>query len=204
MSPTPPSPHPAGVEAHDFGAATVVRFTGRQVALDEENVRAAGEQLLALAEGGGSGPLVVDLGNVSYLKPPHPAARQLPGWQGPFSLVGHAPCRFWPGKGAFLDKPDLSYVRELLASTEALLKDVEAGVAEARRLHEQARMLHGQQPAPPLTPSRRGPQGRGVAGPRLVLLRPPLPPRQGRGGPALKVRRCLLRGEGRRVPATCR
>ena len=67
MSPTPPSPRPIGVQAHDLGAATVARFTGRQVALDEENARAAGEQLLALAEGGGSGPLVVDFGNVSYL-----------------------------------------------------------------------------------------------------------------------------------------
>ena len=41
-------------------------------------------------------------------------------------------------------------MRQLLASTEALLKDVEAAIAEARRLHEQARVLHGQQPAPPL------------------------------------------------------
>ena len=144
MSPTPPSPRPVEVQAHDLGAATVVRFTGRQVALDEENVRAAGERLLALAEGGGSGPLVVDLGNVSYLKPPHPAARQLPGWQGPFSLVGHAPCRFWPGKGAFLDKPDLSYVRELLASTEALLNDVARAIAEAKYLQAQARLLKGE------------------------------------------------------------
>jgi HptB-dependent secretion and biofilm anti anti-sigma factor len=67
MSPTPPSPQPFGVQAHDLGIATVVRFTGRRVALDEENTRAAGDQLLALAEGGGAGPLVVDLGNVSYL-----------------------------------------------------------------------------------------------------------------------------------------
>ena len=67
MSPTPPTPRPVEVQAHDLGAATIVRFTGRQVALDEENARAAGAQLLAFAEGGGSGPLVVDFGNVSYL-----------------------------------------------------------------------------------------------------------------------------------------
>jgi DNA modification methylase len=34
---------------------------------------------------------------------------------------------------AFLNKPDLLYVRELLASTEALCKEVAARVAEARR-----------------------------------------------------------------------
>ena len=67
MPPTPPSPPPCPVQARDLGIATVVRFTGRQVVLDEENTRAVGPQLLALAEAGGAGPLVVDFGEVTYL-----------------------------------------------------------------------------------------------------------------------------------------
>jgi hypothetical protein len=81
--------------------------------------------------------------------------------------VGHAPCKYWPGKGAFLTEPDLLYVRELLASTEALCEEVAARVAEARRLHDQARALHSQDGWPwPLQPSNApapvsSPAGRG-------------------------------------------
>jgi hypothetical protein len=66
-------------------------------------------------------------------------------------LVGHAPCRYWAGKEAFLNKPDLSYVRDLLASTEALFHEIAARMAEARRLQEEARALHNQ-PAKPCPP----------------------------------------------------
>jgi hypothetical protein len=48
MSPSPP---PGVVQAHDQGDAPVIRFTGRQVMLDEPNASRVGEQLLALAEG---------------------------------------------------------------------------------------------------------------------------------------------------------
>ena len=47
-----------------------------------------------------------------------------------------------------MTKPDLSYVRELLASTEALCQEVAARVAEARRLQDQARALHSQDTHP--------------------------------------------------------
>lgn len=64
----------------------------------------------------------------------------------------------WPGKGAFLNKPDLSYVRELLASTEALFQEVAARMAEARRLQSEARALHNPtaKPCPP-TPHKTTP-----------------------------------------------
>ena len=59
------------------------------------------------------------------------------------------------GKGGFLNNPDLLYVRELLASTEALFQEVATRIAEARRLQDQARALHHQHPRPrPLKPSR--------------------------------------------------
>ena len=59
------------------------------------------------------------------------------------------------GKGVFMDTPDLMYVRELLASTEALCKEVAAAIREAQRLQEAARVLHGQHTHPhPLKPSK--------------------------------------------------
>jgi hypothetical protein len=45
---------------------------------------------------------------------------------------------------AVIYKADLEYVRQLLASTEALCKDVAAAMDEARSLHAQARALPGQ------------------------------------------------------------
>jgi hypothetical protein len=62
-------------------------------------------------------------------------------------LVGGArPLQVLTGKGVFMDTPDLMYVRELLASTEALCKEVAARRAEARRLQAQARALHSFDP----------------------------------------------------------
>jgi hypothetical protein len=56
-------------------------------------------------------------------------------------------------------KADLEYVRQLLAKTEALLKDVEAAIAEARRLHEQLRRLHDKPRSPgTTTDDQRPPQ----------------------------------------------
>ena len=54
-----------------------------------------------------------------------------------------------------MGKPELLYVRELLASTEALCQEVAARMAEARRLQDQARALHSQDTHPhPLKPSK--------------------------------------------------
>jgi anti-anti-sigma factor len=55
------------VQAHDLGDRTVLRFTGGRVMLDEENAAAAGEHLLAFAEGLQAGRLLLDFGNVAYL-----------------------------------------------------------------------------------------------------------------------------------------
>ncbi len=53
-----------------------------------------------------------------------------------------------------MDKADLVYVRELLAATEALCKEVAAAIREAQRLHEEARTLHSKYARPhPLQPS---------------------------------------------------
>jgi anti-sigma B factor antagonist len=56
-----------GVQAHNLGDHTVIRFTGPRVLLDEDNIVPVGEQLLALA--GRLTPvwLLVDFGNVNYL-----------------------------------------------------------------------------------------------------------------------------------------
>jgi anti-anti-sigma factor len=56
-----------GVQAHDRGDHTVIRFTGPRVLLDEDNIARVGEQLLALAGRLKPGWLLVDFGNVSYL-----------------------------------------------------------------------------------------------------------------------------------------
>ena len=56
-----------GVQAHDQGDHTVVRFTGPRVLLDEDNIALAGEQLLALAGRLKPGRLLLDFGNVTYL-----------------------------------------------------------------------------------------------------------------------------------------
>ena len=54
-----------------------------------------------------------------------------------------------------MDKADLVYVRELLAATEALCKEVAAAVREAQRLQEEARALHSHYTGPPpLKPSK--------------------------------------------------
>ena len=50
-----------------------------------------------------------------------------------------------------MNKPDLLYVRELLATTEALRKEVAAAIRESQRLQDQARALHEDSD---LTPSR--------------------------------------------------
>ena len=76
-------------------------------------------------------------------------------------LVGGArPLQVLTGKVAFLDKPDLMYVRELLPSTEALCKEVAARMAEARRLQDQARALHSQDthPHPPKPTEHKKPR----------------------------------------------
>jgi anti-anti-sigma factor len=62
-----PSSDPCGVQAHDLGDHTVIRFTGRQVVLHEDNISLVGEQLLALADRLKPGRLLVDFGNVAYL-----------------------------------------------------------------------------------------------------------------------------------------
>jgi anti-sigma B factor antagonist len=59
--------HPCGMQAHDLGDCTVVRFTGGRVMLDEENAAAVGEHLLVLVEGLQAGRLLLDFGNVTYL-----------------------------------------------------------------------------------------------------------------------------------------
>ncbi len=41
-----------------------------------------------------------------------------------------------------MDKADLEYVRELLASTERLCQEVAEAIAEAKRLQAQVRLLH--------------------------------------------------------------
>jgi anti-anti-sigma factor len=56
-----------GVQAHDHGDHTVVRFTGPRVALHEDNIALVGEQVLALANTLKPGRLLVDFGNVAYL-----------------------------------------------------------------------------------------------------------------------------------------
>jgi hypothetical protein len=54
-----------------------------------------------------------------------------------------------------MNKPDLLYVRELLASTEALFQEVAAAIREAQRLQEEARALHS--PSSPAKPRPRRP-----------------------------------------------
>jgi anti-anti-sigma factor len=62
MTPTIPR-----LAAHTAGDTTVVRFTGRQVALHDDTVAALSGPLLALADGPGRGTLVLDLGNVNFV-----------------------------------------------------------------------------------------------------------------------------------------
>ena len=62
-----PSSQPCGVQAHDLGDRTVLRFTGRRVMLDEQNSDSVGEHLLALVGGLRAGRLELDFGNVTYL-----------------------------------------------------------------------------------------------------------------------------------------
>jgi anti-anti-sigma factor len=61
------SSDPCGVQAHDRGDHTVVRFTGPQVLLDEGTISLVGDRLLALAGRLKPGRLLVDFGNVTYL-----------------------------------------------------------------------------------------------------------------------------------------
>jgi anti-anti-sigma factor len=61
------SSDPCEVQTHDLGDATLIRFTGSQVVLDEQNASLVGEQLLALAGRLKPGRLLVDFGNVAYL-----------------------------------------------------------------------------------------------------------------------------------------
>ena len=63
----PPSSDPCGVQAHDLGDSTIVRFTASRVVLDEQNTPRVGEQLLALVGRRRPRRLLVDFGNVSYL-----------------------------------------------------------------------------------------------------------------------------------------
>jgi anti-sigma B factor antagonist len=62
-----PSSHPCGLQTHDLGDRTVLRFAGAPVALDEQNTGIVGEHLLALVEGLQVGRLELDFGNVTYL-----------------------------------------------------------------------------------------------------------------------------------------
>ena len=62
-----PSTYPCGMQAHDHGDRTVLRFVAPKVALDEQNTGSVGEHLLALAGGLPAGRLELDLGNVTYL-----------------------------------------------------------------------------------------------------------------------------------------
>jgi anti-anti-sigma factor len=61
------SSDPCGVQTCDLGDATLIRFTGSQVVLDEDNIALLGERLLALAGRLRPARLLVDFGNVSYL-----------------------------------------------------------------------------------------------------------------------------------------
>ena len=61
------SSDPCGVQTYDLGDTTLIRFTGSQVVLDEQNALLVGEQLLAVAGRLKPGWLLVDFGNVSYL-----------------------------------------------------------------------------------------------------------------------------------------
>ena len=63
----PPSSDPCGVQAHDLGDSTIVRFTASRVVLDEQNTPRVGEQLLALVGRRRPRRLLVDFGNVEYL-----------------------------------------------------------------------------------------------------------------------------------------
>jgi anti-sigma B factor antagonist len=56
-----------GVQAHDLGDHTVIRFTGPRVLLDEDNTCLVGEELLSLAGRLKPIRLLVDFGNVAYL-----------------------------------------------------------------------------------------------------------------------------------------
>jgi anti-anti-sigma factor len=56
-----------GVQAHDRGDHTVIRFTGPQVLLHEDNISLVGEQLLTLAGRLRPGRLLLDFGNVTLL-----------------------------------------------------------------------------------------------------------------------------------------
>jgi anti-sigma B factor antagonist len=67
IRPLSPSSQPCGVEAHDLGDRTVLRFAGPQVALDETNTGIVGEHLLALVGGLKAGRFELDFGNVTYL-----------------------------------------------------------------------------------------------------------------------------------------
>ena len=59
--------HPCGMQVHDLGDRTVVRFAGPPVALDELTTDTVGDHLLALAGGLEAGRLELDFGNVTYL-----------------------------------------------------------------------------------------------------------------------------------------
>jgi anti-sigma B factor antagonist len=62
-----PSSHACGLQAHDLGDRTLLRFAGPPVALDEQNTGILGEHLLALVVGLKAGWLELDFGNVTYL-----------------------------------------------------------------------------------------------------------------------------------------
>ena len=59
--------HACSVQAHDLGDRSVIRFSGPQVVLDEQNTQTMGAQLLALVERLQAGWLLLDMKNVTYL-----------------------------------------------------------------------------------------------------------------------------------------
>ncbi len=91
-----PFSDPCGLQAHDLGDATVIRFTASRVALDERNTHLVGEQLLALVGRRKPRSLLADFGNVDYLGSDALALllrlrKELHGWGGRLAL-----CRLSP------------------------------------------------------------------------------------------------------------
>jgi anti-anti-sigma factor len=85
------SSDPCRVQAYDLGDATLIRFTGAQVVLDEQYALLVGEQLLAVAGRLKPARLVVDFGNVTYLTSKALGLllrlrRELSGWGGRLTL----------------------------------------------------------------------------------------------------------------------
>ncbi len=60
-------PHDPCLTAEVVGAATVVRFRGDALCLDETNSPSAAEALNGLADRVGAGRIVLKLGNVTYM-----------------------------------------------------------------------------------------------------------------------------------------